>query len=146
MLQSRGRSQLKRAGSGRGHCCFMRAFSEGFQSGWRPSRWLNRTVDYTERCWQMQDVKFILIMISVGVCKEVCIRGIQLCFLPTTSFLGHVTEQNNQHFRVDYVAQYGIPDTWPNLVMREGLRNFRSCQQRGEAYLRSLGAGQDLWW
>lgn len=55
--------------------------------------------------------KFILIMISVGVCKEVCIRGIQLCFLPTTSSLGHMTEQNNQHFMVDYVVQYEIPDT-----------------------------------
>lgn len=59
----------------------------------------------------MQDVKFILIIISVGVCEEMCAQGIQLRFLPTVSFLGHMMGQNNPHFMMDCDEQYEIPGT-----------------------------------
>lgn len=57
----------------------------------------------------MQDVEFILIIISVGVCEEMCVQGIQLRLLPTISFLGHLMEQNNPHFMMDYDEQCEIP-------------------------------------
>lgn len=57
----------------------------------------------------MQDVEFILIIISVGVCEEMCAQGIQLRFLPTISFLGHMMEQYNPHFMMDCDEQYEIP-------------------------------------
>ena len=57
----------------------------------------------------MQDVEFILIIISVGGCEEMCAQGIQLRFLPTISFLGHMMEQNNPHFMMDCDEQYEIP-------------------------------------
>ena len=57
----------------------------------------------------MQDVEFILIIISVGVCEEMCAQGVQLRFQPTISFLGHMMEQNNPHFMMDCDEQYEIP-------------------------------------
>lgn len=44
-----------------------------------------------------------------GVCEEMCAQGIQLRFLPTISFLGHMMEQNNPHFMMDCDEQYEIP-------------------------------------
>lgn len=59
----------------------------------------------------MQDVEFILIILSVGVCEEMCAQGIQLRFPPTISFLGHMMGQDNPHFMMDCDEQYEIPGT-----------------------------------